>query len=92
MTRQEAGRLGGRATYLKHGAAHMSSIGRRGALTTWGRYALAPLGLSGFAMVYRGTGEVKALINYHPPVHPGLEAQHTSTGGLYDEQETIYSS
>lgn len=30
MTREEAGRLGGRATVARHGRAHMAEIGRRG--------------------------------------------------------------
>jgi general stress protein YciG len=30
MTRQEAGRLGGRATFARHGPDHMARIGARG--------------------------------------------------------------
>lgn len=39
MSRSEAGRLGGQATYRKHGSAHMQRIGRLGfkALATFAR-------------------------------------------------------
>ncbi len=60
-TKQKAGKAGGLATVRKHGKEHMQAIGKRGAATTWKRYALLPVDTSGYAMVDRKTGEVKAI-------------------------------
>ena len=38
MTRQESGRLGGRATFQRYGRPHMSAIGRRGFEATVARH------------------------------------------------------
>ena len=64
--RAAAGRLGGNATKQKHGREHYSRIGKLGAHTTRTRYRLEPIGQSGFAMVHRETGEVRAFVNYIP--------------------------
>jgi hypothetical protein len=61
-TKKTAGRLGGLATVARHGKAHMQTIGKSGAVTTWQRYELQPAGLNGWAMVDRKTGKVKATI------------------------------
>lgn len=53
MTKTEAGRLGGLATFKKHGKIHMQKNGRKGAAVTWSRYFLAPVGQSHYAMVRR---------------------------------------
>jgi hypothetical protein len=66
MTKKQAGQIGGRTTFARHGKQHMSAIGRAGAKTTWTRYKLAPIGQSGFALVDRQSGEMKAIINYLP--------------------------
>lgn len=60
-TKQTAGRKGGLATLARHGPDHMRTIGRRGAVTTWSRYYLAPYGIGGYAMVERKTNTVKAI-------------------------------
>lgn len=67
MTKQNAGSLGGRKTFERYGSEHMRNIGRRGAASTWQRYTLAPVGASGWAMVDRKTGKVKAVTGYTPP-------------------------
>jgi general stress protein YciG len=66
MTKQEAGSKGGRATVERHGPQHMSKIGKRGAASTWGKYHLAPVGQSGWAMVDRVTNQVKTFVNFIP--------------------------
>ena len=66
MTKQQAGQIGGRATFEKHGTEHMRQIGKNGAAVTWTRYHLAPVGQSGWAMVNRQTNQVKCFINYIP--------------------------
>jgi uncharacterized protein len=51
MTRQEAGRLGGKATARKYDRAHFQEIGRRGGQTTLERYGseeMARRGANGF--------------------------------------------
>lgn len=60
QTKQAAGHLGGLATLAKHGKAHFSTIGRRGAAELWRRYHLTPAGLRGWALVDRETGKVRA--------------------------------
>lgn len=66
MNKKQAGQIGGRATFQKHGKQHMQAIGKRGASVTWSRYHLSPVGQSGWAMVDRQTNEVKTFINYIP--------------------------
>ncbi len=66
MNKQQAGALGGRATYARHGKSHMQAIGKQGAAVTWTRYHLAPVGQSGWAMVDRQTNQVKTFINWIP--------------------------
>lgn len=58
--KKSAGRKGGLATLACHGPEHMRTIGRRGAVSTWSRYYLAPHGIGGYAMVERKTNTVKA--------------------------------
>lgn len=65
-TKQKAGREGGRATFAKHGAEHMRTIGRLGGRATWKLYRLAPVGASGWAMVHRNDGTPKAFIGFFP--------------------------
>lgn len=60
-TKQKAGRLGGLRTVEKHGKEHMRTIGRRGAATTWKRYAIMPVDSSGYALVERATGKIRAI-------------------------------
>jgi hypothetical protein len=67
MTKQDAGSMGGRKTFERYGSQHMRAIGKKGAGVTWERYTLAPVGVSGWAMVDRRTGEIKALTGYTPP-------------------------
>ena len=62
MTKQQAGRKGGRATVAKHGREHMQAIGKRGAAVTWQRYHLSPVGLTEYAMVERATGRIIRII------------------------------
>ena len=75
MDKKKAGRKGGRATVAKHGRDHMSRIGKEGARVTWTRYQLSPIGVSGWAMRHRETGEVKAFINFSEPPRPEAERQ-----------------
>jgi general stress protein YciG len=65
MTKRQAGRLGGRATFAKHGRAYMQTIGRRGAAVFWQRYTLAPVDIAAFAIVERATGRPVALTNFN---------------------------
>jgi hypothetical protein len=64
MTRQQAGSKGGRATLAKHGRRHFQQIGKAGAMATWGKYKLEPIGQSGWAMVARDTNQVRAFVNF----------------------------
>lgn len=57
MTRQEAGRKGGKTTVDKHGRSHMREIGRKGAQRFWKLYKLVPLGTADFAIVRRSDGK-----------------------------------
>jgi hypothetical protein len=59
--RKAAGRKGGLRTVEKHGREYMSEIGKRGAATLWRRYHLRPVDVSGWALVDRETGKVKAV-------------------------------
>jgi len=61
MTKQQAGRIGGRATMAKHGREHFQKIGKQGAAVTWERYYLAPVNESQYAMVDRQTNIIKAI-------------------------------
>lgn len=61
MTKQQAGKLGGLATLARHGAQHMAIIGKRGAAVTWKKYRLQPYGQSGYMLVDRETGIIKAI-------------------------------
>ncbi len=61
MNKQQAGSKGGRATFDKHGRAHMATIGKAGARTTWTRYYLAPIGQTEYAMVERATNKIKTI-------------------------------
>lgn len=65
-TKKSAGQLGGLATFARYGHAHFAQIGRRGAVVTWQRYALQPVGASDFAMVDRQSGVVRALLSGLP--------------------------
>lgn len=60
-TKQKAGRKGGLRTVERHGKEHMQAIGRRGAAATWKKYALMPVDSSGYAMVERATGKIRAI-------------------------------
>ena len=59
MDKKQAGSKGGRATFAKHGRNHMH--GAKGALVTWTRYTLKPVGLTEYAMVERATGKIKTI-------------------------------
>lgn len=61
--RRQIAQLGGRACVEKYGLAYMAEIGRRGAAVTWQRYRLQPVGLSGWAMVDRVNGCIRATIH-----------------------------
>jgi general stress protein YciG len=65
-TKQTAGRMGGLATFARHGPDHMRTIGKRGAATFWKRYTMQPAGLSDFAIVKRKTNEVVAFTSGRP--------------------------
>lgn len=51
MTKQQAGRLGGMATFAKYGNRHMSKIGRAGAKVTWTLYKKVPYRQTEYAIV-----------------------------------------
>jgi hypothetical protein len=76
MNKSQAGRAGGLATYAKHGAQHMSAIGKRGARVFWQRYHLVPCDLADFAIVERATGKTINLL-YNSAKF--LAAQQTKT-------------
>jgi hypothetical protein len=64
--RAAAGRKGGITTRERHGTKHFSAAGKKGAAATWGKYHLAPIGQSGWAMVDRKTSKVKTFVNFIP--------------------------
>jgi general stress protein YciG len=63
MNKREAGKLGGLATFKKHGRTHMQDIGTKGAQTTWTRYSKAPYGLTQYALVERATNKIIRILN-----------------------------
>ena len=63
MTKQDAGKLGGLATFKKYGREHMSNIGTNGATTTWTRYSKKPYGLTQYALVERATNKIVRILN-----------------------------
>jgi general stress protein YciG len=67
MTKQQAGAIGGRRTFEKHGKSHMQQIGRAGAKVTWTRYTMKPINQSQYAMVDRATNVIKAMIGVWKP-------------------------
>ncbi len=58
MNKKQAGSIGGRATVARHGREHMQQIGARGAMATWTRYKLIPVGQTEYAMTERATGKI----------------------------------
>jgi hypothetical protein len=62
MNKKQAGSKGGKTTFQKYGPSHMSTIGKRGAATTWTRYSLKPIGLTEYAMTHRETGKIIRII------------------------------
>jgi len=63
MTKAQAGRMGGRATFTKHGRGYMSEIGKRGAIRFHELYSLKPIGTSDFAIVKRENGVIIGYLN-----------------------------
>jgi general stress protein YciG len=63
MSKTEAGRLGGKATFAKHGKKHMRKIGREGARVTWELYSMKPIGQSQYAMVRKSDNIIVAITN-----------------------------
>ncbi len=59
--KRQAGAIGGRRTFEKHGRQHMATIGKAGAVATWTRYYLAPIGQTEYAMVERATNKIKTI-------------------------------
>jgi hypothetical protein len=72
-TKQRAGRLGGLATYTRHGSEHMSRIGTAGARSTWSRYSLTPYGQTQYAMVRRDNNKIIRIIGYAEPLERILQ-------------------
>lgn len=66
LTKTQAGRRGGLATFARHGPEHMRAIGRAGARTFWRRYRMTPAGQSGWAILARDTGAVVNFIGALP--------------------------
>lgn len=66
LTKREAGRRGGFATFKAHGVDHMSTIGKEGAKAFWKKYRVTPAGTSGWALVHRLTGVLVRFIGTHP--------------------------
>lgn len=61
LSKRQAGRRGGRATFERHGREHMAAIGRSGAAAFWKLYRVEPAGTSGWAIRRRDTG---AIVNF----------------------------
>ena len=61
MTKSQAGRLGGLTTLARHGKTHFKNIGRLGGLATRRKYCLLPVGVSGWSLVDRRSGIIKAV-------------------------------
>lgn len=59
MTKSQAGRLGGLATFRKYGSGYMSRIGKRGAKSFWKKYKILPYKTSNYAIVDRETNTAK---------------------------------
>lgn len=56
MTKRQAGSMGGKATFAKHGREHMRQLADR-----WhDKYRLVPVSGNDFLIVNRGTGAVNA--------------------------------
>lgn len=58
MTKQQAGRLGGMATFAKYGAEHMREIGKQGAVAFWKKYTMKPYGTYQWAIINRRTNVI----------------------------------
>ena len=63
---RDIGSKGGKSTVKRHGKAYMAQLGKRGAAALWERYNLTPVGASGWVLVDRQTGKVKATIRNIP--------------------------
>ena len=63
MTKQQAGRLGGMATFAKHGREHMRMIGARGAQVTRTRYVKVPYRQTEYAIVRRSDGIIIRIVS-----------------------------
>jgi hypothetical protein len=61
MTKAQAGQLGGLSTLKKHGAKHMSAIGKRGAKVTWTLYKKVPYGQTEYAMIRLSDNKIIAI-------------------------------
>ena len=63
MDKRQAGSIGGRATFAKHGREHMQDIGARGAMVTWTRYKLVPIRQTEYALTERATGKIIRVVS-----------------------------
>jgi hypothetical protein len=55
LSKAQAGKLGGIATFKKYGSAYMSMIGKRGAAEFHRKYKIVPFGACKYAIVARET-------------------------------------
>jgi hypothetical protein len=64
--RAAAGSKGGKRTVKRYGKRYMRRLGKWGAHRMHSTYRMVPVDLNDFALVHRGTGEVKAYLSGKP--------------------------
>lgn len=63
MSKSEAGRLGGLATFAKYGRKHMKAIAKRGAIAFWRKYDKKPIGQTEYAIIRRSDNVIIAIVS-----------------------------
>jgi len=82
VTKQEAGRLGGAATFARHGAAHMAAIGREGFDAYARKFSFAAGGRKAALAKMLSRGKIKP---FRPPLTEAEMAELYAVVGLGDD-------
>jgi len=82
VTKSEAGRLGGAATFALHGAAHMAAIGRKGFNTYARKFSFAAGGRKAALAKMLSRGKIKP---FRPPLTEAEMAELYEAVGLGDD-------
>lgn len=82
MTKSEAGRLGGAATFARHGAAHMAAIGRKGFDAYARKFSFAAGGRKAALAKMLSRGKIKP---FRPPLTEAEMAELYAAVGLGDD-------